>query len=36
LVTLNGKCASISDVIGIITKEEIAEAAAEQVELFTQ
>ena len=36
LVTLNGKCASISDVIGIITKEEIAEVAAEQVELFTQ
>ncbi len=36
LVTLNGKCASISDVIGVITKEEIAEAAAEQVELFTQ
>ncbi len=36
LVTLNGKCASISDVIGVITKEEIAEAAAEQVELFTE
>ncbi len=35
LVTLNGKCASISDVVGIITKEEIAEAAADQVELFT-
>ncbi len=35
LVTLTGKCASVSDVIGVITKEEIAEAATSQVELFT-
>ena len=36
LVTLNGKCASVSDVIGIVTKEEIAEASAAQVEMFTE
>ncbi len=36
LVTLNGKCASISDVIGIVTKEEIAEASAAQVAMFTE
>jgi len=35
LVTLNGKCLSISDVIGIITKAEIGKAAAMQVEMFT-
>lgn len=36
LVTLNGKCASVSDVIGIVTKEEIAEASAAQVAMFTE
>ena len=36
LVTVHGKCASISDVVGVVTKEEIAEASAAQVEMFTQ
>jgi CBS domain containing-hemolysin-like protein len=35
LVSSNKECTTISDVVGIITKEEIAEAAAEQAELFS-
>jgi CIC family chloride channel protein len=35
LVSNGEKCEIISDVVGIITKEEIAEAAAEQAELFS-
>ncbi len=35
LVCNDAKCDTISEVIGIITKDEIAEAAAEQAELFS-